>query len=59
MRAQLLDASGTSIAGLAAKPASLEVGRTAEVVLEGAVAAPRRWSAESPALYTLIVSLLD
>ena len=59
MRAELLNSAGVRIASLEAKPPAVDAGTTAQVVIEGQVTAPRAWSAESPALYTVLLTLLD
>jgi beta-galactosidase/beta-glucuronidase len=54
----LLDAAGR---GVATEEAGVTVatGASADVVLEKAIKAPAKWSAEDPQLYTLLVTLKD
>ena len=54
----LVDPNGNTVAEQAAV-AEVPPGRTASVELRVAVGSPLKWSAESPALYTLLVSLGD
>ncbi|HVK04576.1 MAG TPA: glycoside hydrolase family 2 TIM barrel-domain containing protein, partial [Armatimonadaceae bacterium] len=62
----LLDADGKAVGGsggaspLASAPvAALAAGREAAVTLSAPVPAPRKWTAETPYLYTLVVTLRD
>jgi Beta-galactosidase/beta-glucuronidase len=59
----LLDAEGKAVGGAAplasANVASVAAGQEARVTLTAPVAAPRRWTAETPNLYTLLVTLKD
>ncbi|MGE5198757.1 MAG: glycoside hydrolase family 2 TIM barrel-domain containing protein, partial [Rhodospirillaceae bacterium] len=59
LSAALLDAQGLEIARASAAVADVPAGRTATAAVAQSIAAPRKWSAESPYLYTLVVSLLD
>ena len=58
VEAVLLDESGASVL---AKPLEADVsgGTGVEVLLSGTVAQPQLWSAETPTLYTLLVTLRD
>lgn len=56
VEAELLDAAGQSVL---AKPLKAKVAAGAEVLLSGKVAAPQLWSAETPCLYTLLVTVRD
>jgi beta-galactosidase len=59
VRAVLLDAAGVEAGRATAAIDRVPAGETATVTLVQAVEAPRKWSAESPHLYTLVLSLLD
>jgi len=59
VRAELLNPRGVRIATLDATRPALEIGTSTEVTLEQDVAAPLPWSAESPSLYTVLLTLLD
>ena len=59
MRAVLLDAQGIEIARAAAAAEGVPAGETAFVVMSPIIRAPKKWSAESPYLHTLVVSLVD
>ena len=59
VRAELLDAAGSPV--IAAVEGSLDLRRQRErtVALGAGVPAPAHWTAETPSLYTLLVTLLD
>jgi beta-galactosidase len=59
LRAALFDAQGVEVSRATAESGSVPAGQTATVTMVHAVAAPRKWSAESPYLYTVVLSLLD
>jgi beta-galactosidase len=59
VRAALLDAQGAEVGRASAAIDRVAAGQTAAVTLVHAVAAPKKWTAESPYLYTLILSLAD
>ncbi len=59
LRAALLDGRGVEVARATASVDGVQAGQTASVEVIQAVGAPKKWSAESPYLYTLLVSLLD
>lgn len=59
VRLRLLDASGRDVASGSALPRTLEAGAEEAVSVDQEIRAPRRWSAESPYLYTLLVTLVD
>ncbi len=52
---KLLDAAGAEVASLSGK-AKVAKGKTAKVELSAAVANPRQWTAETPQLYTLLLT---
>ncbi len=57
---QLFDARDRAVLGKPAKDyASFDPNEVTRLDLQGAVAAPRKWSHESPYLYTLVVTLKD
>ena len=59
VRASLLDAQGVELARSTATIAGVPGGQTAAAAMVQAISAPRTWTAESPYLYTLVVSLVD
>ena len=59
---QLLEDDGTPVDGVAPMTASLDAlaaGEEAELHLETAVSAPKKWSAETPYLYRVAIELLN
>ena len=59
VRASLLDAQGVEAGRASAAVERLPAGQAATAAMVQAVGAPKKWTAESPHLYTLIVSLID
>jgi len=59
VRAALLDGLGMEVARATANLEATPAGQTASVSMTQAIASPKKWSAESPYLYTLLISLLD
>ena len=59
LRAALLDARGVEVARATGTVQGVRAGQTASVEVIQAVGGPKKWSAESPYLYTLLVSLVD
>jgi beta-galactosidase len=59
LRAALLDGRGVEVARATAAVGAVQPGQTASVEVIQAVGAAKKWSAESPYLYTLLVSLID
>ncbi len=59
LRAALLDAQGAELGRATATVNSVPAGQTSTAAMVQAIGAPRKWTAESPYLYTLLVSLLD
>ena len=59
VRAALLDAQGVEVARATATVAGVPAGQTATAVMVQAIGGPKKWTAESPHLYTLILSLVD
>jgi beta-galactosidase len=59
VRAALLDAQGVELGRATASVDRVPAGQTATAALVQAIGAPKTWTAESPHLYTLIVSLID
>ncbi len=59
VRLQLFDAAGAPVIEPATKPLLQSDWALPRVEFAAPVAAPRLWSAESPTLYTLVLSLLD
>ncbi len=59
VRGTLLDAAGAEVARATASLQGVPAGQISSVTMTQAVGSPRRWTAETPALYTLLVSLLD
>jgi len=55
----LLDANGQKVRSERMQPVSVPGGGSMPVHYQGAVANPLKWSAETPHLYTLLVSLFD
>ena len=55
----LRDATGRTVARLPAVKATVPAGQNAPVTLAADVAAPAQWSAETPHLYSLLLSLED
>ena len=51
--------AGKTVATLARTEGKATVGRPGRVTLATKVQSPRKWTAETPNLYTLLVSLLD
>jgi beta-galactosidase len=56
---QLTDPAGRPVFAPVAQQVSLAAGAETNAVISERVPAPRRWSAEDPALYRLLVALLD
>jgi beta-galactosidase len=56
---QLLDADGHQVAPPASRSIRLAAGAEQQVALDLPVRAPRRWSSETPYLYTALLSLKD
>jgi beta-galactosidase len=59
VRAALLDAQGVEVGRASAKVERVPAGGTAAATMVQAVGAPKKWTAESPYLYTLVVSVVD
>jgi beta-galactosidase len=59
VRLALTDAAGRRIAESTSTPVSIEHGADAEVPFTLSVAAPRRWTAETPHLYAMTLALVD
>ena len=59
VRAALLDAQGVELARASAAVDRVPAGQTVTAAMVQAIGAPKKWTAESPTLYTLIVSLVD
>ena len=59
VRASLLNAQGVELARSTATVTGLPAGQSASAEMVQAISAPRKWTAESPYLYTLVVSLVD
>ena len=59
VRASLIDAKGLELARSTATIQGVPGGQSAAATMVQAIGAPRTWTAESPYLYTLIVSLVD
>jgi beta-galactosidase len=59
VRAALFDAQGMEVGRATAESGRVADGRTETVALAYRIAAPRKWSAESPYLYTVVLSLID
>jgi beta-galactosidase len=56
---ELQDLAGHTVFGPVTKDAEVPAGGEVSVVLENSVAAPKPWTAETPSLYRVIVTLLD
>ena len=59
LRAALLDAQGAEVARATAAIGPVPAGATARAAIVQAVGSPKKWTAESPYLYTLVLALLD
>ncbi len=59
VRASLLNAQGVELARSTATVTGLPAGQSASAEMVQAISAPMKWTAESPYLYTLVVSLVD
>ena len=59
VRAALLDAQGVELARASAAVDRVPAGQTVTAAMVQAIGAPKKWTAESPTLYTLIVSVVD
>ena len=59
LRAALLDAQGAELARATATVAGVPAGQTVTAAMVQAIGGPKKWTAESPYLYTLILSLVD
>ena len=59
VRLTLTDEAGRPMATSTSNPISLEHGAETEVPFALSVAAPRRWTAETPNLYSMTLALLD
>jgi beta-galactosidase len=59
VEAQLLDASGREVASLKSSPANVGGGSQVEVELTEKISNPKKWSAETPNLYQLLLTLKD
>ena len=59
VRASLLNAQGVEVARSTATITGLPAGQSASADMVQAISAPMKWTAESPHLYTLVVSLVD
>ncbi|MFO7691573.1 MAG: glycoside hydrolase family 2 TIM barrel-domain containing protein [Vicinamibacterales bacterium] len=59
VRATLLDAQGAEVARATAAVEGVAGGQSATAAMVQAIRAPTKWSAETPYLYTLVVSILD
>lgn len=57
--AKLLDPAGQHVLALHAEDQAVAAGETSTFVLRGALAAPVKWTAETPNLYTLLLTLHD
>lgn len=58
VEAKLVDASGATVFSLSRK-VKVAAGKEAEISIEQPVAAPKKWSAEEPYLYKLLLTLKD
>ncbi len=56
---KLVGETGEVVARMKSSPVSVEAGEGASVSMEVSVEEPRKWSAESPELYSLFISLCD
>jgi len=59
VRLDLLDAAGKPVLPPVTQPVTVAAGAQADVRFEQFVPAPARWTAETPNLYSLVVTLLD
>ena len=59
LRATLLDAQGAELGRASTAAGRVPAGEASTVSMVRPIVAPRKWTAESPYLYTLVVSLLD
>ena len=59
LRATLIDAQGAELGRASTAAGRVPAGEASTVSIVRSIAAPRKWTAESPYLYTLVVSLLD
>ena len=59
LTAELLDADGNSVGKSLTKDATLAAGAESELELASTVANPQKWSAETPYLYKLLLTLKD
>ncbi len=62
LEVRLTDADGTPVGGetlMSAKVGPIAAGREAEAVMQAKVANPKKWSAESPHLYEVFLTLKD
>ncbi len=59
VQVQVTDPAGRPVSAPVTQQAEIAAGTEGRVVVSERVAAPRRWSAEDPALYRMIVTLLD
>lgn len=59
IRAQLLDASGKSVAQFSARPAPVAAQSKQSVSLSAKINNPLKWTAETPNLYQLLIQVVD
>ncbi len=59
LRATLMDAQGAELGRASTAAVRVPAGEASTVPIVRSISAPRKWTAESPYLYTLVVSLVD